>query len=361
MSQLTPEQQQLILDFYFRCGTEEDINRGRDLIAANGEAARLYSGLEETLTELDSLKYEPCPDNLADLTVARLKLAAAARKTALSGGSRLRELLDEESRKPSFPPSQSSQDKKNLGFLRAFFEIGAMAAAVVLVSGLLFPTFSTMRAKSRQVACASNFGKIGSALISYAADNDRNFASVQHTPGTPWWKIGDQGDQNQSNTRYVWQLVRQGYVDGQAFVCPGHKEAQAVEYNQADMKDLLDFPHRRNVSYSFTLMLGPAAGSLQKRRIIMSDLNPVFARIPTEPSIYQKLNEFEKVCLDEQMKKLLSPNHCNRGQNVLFCDGSVDFLTERTYEGDDIFTIRNISEYTGKEMPQDDDDNFVAP
>ena len=91
MGYLKSEDQQLILDFYFRCGDEEDISRGRDLIAANPEAARLYANLEDTLTELDTLKYEPCPENLADLTVARLKLAASAH---LAGTSKLETLLE---------------------------------------------------------------------------------------------------------------------------------------------------------------------------------------------------------------------------------------------------------------------------
>lgn len=359
MSKLTPEQQQLILDFYFRCGSEEDIEHGRDLIASNDEAAHLYSGLEETLTELDHLKYEPCPDNLADLTVARLKLAVSAQKTVSAGNSRLRELLDEERRREP-AVVELKREKRNLGFLRTFLEIGAMAAALVLVSGLLFPTVSSMRARSQQILCGSNFGSIGKALISYASDHERSLGAGAPVAGAPWWKIGYQGDQNQSNTRYVWQLVRQGYVDGQAFVCPGDKKAQALQCCLSDMQALQDFPHRRNISYSFMLMAGSQPGT-QKRMVVMSDLNPVFTRIPTETSIYQKLNEFEKVCLDEQMKKLMSPNHCNRGQNVLFSDGSSEFLKERTYQDDDIYTIRNVDVYTGTETPREADDIFLVP
>lgn len=360
MSKLTPEQQQLILDFYFRCASEEDIRCGRDLIASNPEASRLYSGLEETLVHLDGL-HDPCPDNLAELTLARLKLAASARQTAHSSNMRLRELLDEEHRKTAPADSAKRPDEKNLGFLRTFFEIGAMAAAVVLVSGLLFPTLSSMRDRSKQVTCQANFGKIGQGLIHYADDNNRNFASAKLEPGAPWWKIGYQSPQNQSNTRYVWQLVRLGYVDGKVFVCPGHKEAVPVAYDASTMQTLQDFPCRLNVSYSFMLMSGARTHTLTRRRVIMSDMNPVFARIPTDPSIYQTLNEFEKVCLDEQLKQLMSPNHRNRGQNVLFCDGSVEFLKDRQYQNDDIFTIRNVLEYTGREAPVDADDVFLVP
>ena len=377
MSRLSPDQQQLIMDFYFRCGSEEDINRGRDLIASDSEAARLYAGLEDTLTDLDSLKYEPCPDNLADLTVARLKLAASARKSAqegagssaglAAGGSRLRELLDREHQKdpasaePVLSGTGEKEPRQHAGVLRVFFEFGAMAAAVVLVTGLLFPTLSNMRARSQQVACAANIRAVGDALSLYANDDDHNFASARVAPGSPWWKIGYQSAENQSNTRYVWRLVRQGYVDGKVFVCPGQTGAEPVSYDEGRMKDLQDFPHRRNVSYSFMLMCKTKSGDLQKRKIIMSDLNPVFVRIPTEPSIYQKLNEFEKVCLDEHLKQMLSPNHAKRGQNVLFCDGSVEFLKDRHYDGDDIYTIQDVTEYTGTEAPTVPGDLFLVP
>jgi len=360
MSNLTPEQQQLILDFYFRCASEEDIHRGRDLIASNSEAARLYSGLEETLVHLDGL-HDPCPDNLVELTIARLKLAASARQTVRMGNTRLRELLDEEHRKTIPAGSENRSEGRNLGFLRTFFEIGAMAAAVVLVSGLLFPTLSSMRERGNRIACEANFAAIGRGLTSYADDNNLSFASAKLEPGAPWWKIGYQSPQNQSNTRYVWQLVRLGYLEGQVFVCPGNRDAVPVTYEAKTMRDLQDFPSRRNVSYSFMLMCDSRIGTLQRRRVIMSDMNPVFCRIPTDPSIYQKLNEFEKVCLDEQLKRLMSPNHRNRGQNILFCDGSVEFLRDRRYRGDDIFTIRDVTEYTGREAPVDADDVFLVP
>ena len=77
MTNLTSTQKDIILNFYFRCGSSAEIDRARDLIAANPAAAELYARLGQTLTQLDAVKYGPCPDNLADLTIARLKAAAA--------------------------------------------------------------------------------------------------------------------------------------------------------------------------------------------------------------------------------------------------------------------------------------------
>lgn len=369
MSHLSPEQQQLILDFYFRCGEEEEIAKGRDLIASNPDAAQLYVRLEETLTELNSVKYEPCPDNLADLTVARLKLAARAQKAVASKPSRLAELLDQESQKtfqisppptPSKSSSKPSESRPN--FLKVAFEFAAMAAAIVLISGLLFPAFSSMRNHSRQVACTANLGRIGKAMSAYADDSDGRFASARLQPGDPWYMVGDQNEQARSSTRYVWQIVRLGYVKGEDFICAGDKNAVPLHYDPASMSSLRDFSSPKNVSYSVMLQCSrknPAATG--QRRIIISDMNPVFLRFRSRPDFYNQRDAFEKICLDEDLKKLLSPNHSQKGQNVLFCDGGVEFIETRQYQGDDIYTVRGVEEYTGREVPADENDTFLVP
>ena len=81
MDGLSREQKGLILDFYFHCGNQNSIELGRDLIAGNAKASQLYVDLEETLTGLDNIKYEHCPSNLVELTIARLKTMASSRQT----------------------------------------------------------------------------------------------------------------------------------------------------------------------------------------------------------------------------------------------------------------------------------------
>lgn len=353
---LSKEQQQIILDFYFRCGTDDDIARGRDLIASDVEAARLYDGLESTLTELDSIKYEPCPDNLAELTIAKLKLAASS---CQAGQSNLERLLASEHQKPAFTPAE--QTRKSPVFLRKFYDIMAAAAAVVLIAGVAFPTFASMRAHSQKVACEANMGQVGQAFSSLIRDNER-LTGVKLSAGSPWWKIGDQGSQPQSNTRVAWQLVKQDYVKPETFICVGHKGGRPVTPQQL-LQQLHDFPCRNNISYSFMIIcdnMGSMEG--QSRRIIMSDMNPVFRRIPDcGNKQYAQLNEFEKVLLTDQLKKMSSPNHGTRGQNVLYCDGSVEYVKQRVVNGDDIYTVRGVDTYTGTETPRDKNDVFLVP
>jgi prepilin-type processing-associated H-X9-DG protein len=73
------------------------------------------------------------------------------------------------------------------------------------------------------------------------------------------------------------------------------------------------------------------------------------------------MNEFEKVLLNEQLKQMMSASHRGRGQNVLYCDGSVEFARKRVIDGDDIFTVHGVDTYTGREVPAGDNDTFLAP
>lgn len=364
MNRLSQEQKELILDFYFRCGEQKAIEEGRDLIASNPGAAELYSRLEETLTQLDNVKYEPCPDNLADLTIARLKLAALAMRS--ESDSTLNDLLKQQQHYTAPAASETARSRFQLlktHYFRPAVETLAAAAAILIVAGMLFPSFGAMRQHSRQLACSRNLGQVGASFAGFFNDhNNQQAADMKIKEGSPWWKIGDNGPENQSNTRYVWQLVKQGYVPAEAFICKGRNGEVPAQVTAEQVKALQDFPSRNHVSYSFVLFsdrtFNPAQGG---RKVLAGDLNPVFEKIPCQQSIYQKLNEFEKVLLNEQLRQTMSGNHACRGQNILYTDGSVQFVKTRLINGDDIFTVNGVDTYTGCETPSDTQDVFLAP
>ena len=370
MNKLTQEQQQQILDFYFRCGEHQDIEQGRDLIASSPEAAKLYADLEQSLTELDHVKYEACPDNLVDLTIARLKLAAMSTRTP----STLELLLENERQnlsiqapEPAYvPQTVNPLITAKLNFLRPMFEILAAAASIAVVAGILFPSLGLARDKYRQVACQDNLRTIGAGFTSFANDNHDRLSSVRVKDGSPWWKIGYQGPEIHSNTRYPFALVKDQYVGGKAFVCRGNKNAQALNCQSSDLEQLYDFPSRNNISYSFMLLCDKTGNPLQlRRRIIAGDLNPVFVsvfdKMPCQQNIYQRMSQFDRLMLNQQLMQSLSTNHRGRGQNVLYCDGSVEYIKDRVVNGDDIFTVEGVNAYTGLESPACDTDIFLAP
>ena len=203
MSNLSKEEKEVILDFYFRCGDQERINQGRDLIAGNPEAAQLYANLEDSLRQLDSVKYEPCPENLVELTVAKLKLAASSEQ------ARLESLLAAEQRKTAHIESPAATTSRS--FWRNVAEVAAIAAVVLVIVGVSLPSLLRMR---ETAVCRANQMRIGRAIASYADDNNGTLPAVAMTAGSPWWKVGYQGAENQSNTRHMWLLVKKGYLDG---------------------------------------------------------------------------------------------------------------------------------------------------
>ncbi len=351
MSSLSKEQKDLILDFYFRCGTDEDINRGRDLIAASSEAAVLYSDLEDTLTDLDSIKYEPCPDNLVDVTVARLKLAAASGNTTLDG------LLKEEQEKNIITaPAPNSSGPMWRNYLQVF----AIAATFLIVTSIGYPVFSNMRYKSWQAACVRNMSNVSAGLISFANDNQGQLPYVPLKAGSQWDRVGYQGPENNSNTRHYYLLVKLGYVKPVDFTCPGHKDSISPDLSEKDLSNMNDFLSARAISFSSPLM----CDKLQHRNlsgdvVVMADANPIFRQAPQQTNMrsYQGVG---KIGITEQLAKMMSPNHSGRGQNVLRFDGSVKFIRVRLVNGDDIYLLKGVDEYSGKEVPIQND-IFVVP
>ena len=358
MKKLSQEQQKLILDFYFRCGTQKDIEDGRDLVAAVPGAAKLYAGLENALTGLDHIKHESCPDNLVDLTIARLKLVSAGSKAS---NSRLHQLLKQEQAAPSL----SVKTPVKSSFLRPVFEVLAAAASIALVAGILFPSFGLARTKYRQVACENNMRVLGAGFASFVKDsapNNGGLSDVRVQAGSPWWKIGDQGQQARSNTRYPFMLIKGDYVDGKVFVCKGNKTAKPFVTQAGTIDQLNDFRSHNNISYSFSLFCDNAENPfLCGKKIIASDLNPVFQKIRCEKIMFQGTDEFVKLELNEQLKQNMSANHRGKGQNLLYGDGSVKYTQSRVVDGDDIFTLSGVDVYTGREIPTVTGDIFLVP
>lgn len=224
-----------------------------------------------------------------------------------------------------------------------------------------------MRNAGRKITCQNNLSQVGAAFSTFANDHADQIATARVQAGNPWWKIGDQSTEARSNTRHPWQLIKEGYVTGREFICKGNSGANPIDCDEGQMNSLYDFPCRTNVSYSFMLFCDENADALQKRRkIIASDLNPHFRKISPCQNSCQPQDEFEKVLIDDQLRQIMSANHRGKGQNVLYCDGSVNWLTVRivahnSTKDDDIFTIQGISEYKGCEMPTNENDIFLAP
>ncbi len=343
MTLLSNEQKQLLFDYCIGLTSEKQAAEAESLISSSEEAAEIHSRLKTVLSPLESVESDPCPDELAERTVWRLN------NVARSSQLQLRQLLADE---------QSRQVSAKSRFWRNFGEIAAAAAVILLVVGVSIAPLRFLRHKSWQYRCQAQLGRIWQGMDHYSRDHDGKFPAVATTAGSPWWKVGYQGEENYSNTRHIWLLVKGDYVDAADFMCPGNKKARMVRLEPSEVKNYNDFPDRRYVTYSFRIMYPERKkGHTASQKVLMSDVNPLFENLPQNYS--KPLN----IQLNKALLTLNSINHNRRGQNVLFGDGSVKFVKMRRIgiAADDIFTLKDIRVYQGSEVPSCETDAFLAP
>ena len=343
MSPLNNEQRQLLFDYCIGLTSQKETAEAEALISSNKEAAEIHSRLKAVIAPLDSLEPEPCPDDLVENTILRVN------NLADSSQHQLQQLLASEQTRNVVTKSQLWW---NLG------KIAAAAAVFMLIVGVLVPTLGVARQRYRRQRCQMQMGSIFQGLSNYISDHDDQSPTVATTAGAPWWKVGDQGKENHSNTRHLYLLPKGGYVELSNFVCPGCKGEKLFNLNNSQIKKLKDFPSRRYVTFSFQIRChSTESGKLLYRKVLMADWNPLFEELPKDFSRQFKLH------LNRKLLTLNSINHDRRGQNVLFGDGRVEFLKTR-YIGiakEDIFTLQDTDIYQGCEVPSCETDFFLAP
>lgn len=347
MNPIKDEQKQLIFDYCMGLTSEKEAAEAKSLINSNEEASKIHSNLKATLSPLNCIEPESCPDDLALRTVWRLKNAANASQ------KRLDELLaSEQSREIPYRTLNWSQWGKRL----------AVAAVFMVVGSVLFASFTALtkyaRHNSISKQCQIQQSSIFQGLSNYMADYDGRPPTVSTAEGAPWWKVGYQGNENQSNTRSIYLLVKDGYIQPNAFVCPGAQKGKIIRITPAQIKTYKDFPDRNCVSFSFQITYkGFENNKLQCRKVITSDRNPLFETLPDD------YNKPLSLRLNRELLTVNSNNHSRRGQNVLFGDGRVEFLRTRHVgiSEDDIFTLQDTDIYKGSEVPSRETDFFLAP
>lgn len=349
MNPLTDQQKELIFD-YFMCLTSGEQNQlAESLISSNQQAAELYSKLRIGLSALNNLELESCPEDLVEQTLISIHNISNA------GEQRLQQLIAKE---------QSQTVFNNNRFCVGLCKRLAIAAVFIFAVGCLITTFRVITGYLHQnsliIGCQAQLANIAEGLSNYVADHNGQQPTVATAVGAPWYKVGDQGEENHSNTRNIFQLVKGNYVDLNDFVCPGGKSKNDKIYKvePSQIRDYKDFPDRRCITYSIQVCCREATkGQLLCRKIIIADSNPLFENLPTD------FTEPLKVSLDRNLLTLNSKNHNRHGQNVLFGDGSVEFLKSRYTPilEDDIFTLKDTDIYQGYEIPSHGNDIFLAP
>jgi len=347
MTPLNDRQKQLLFDYSLGLTSENESTEAEALIASSEEAVEVYQSLQRALAPLDSLEVEPCPDDLTDRLFARVEAAPAQ-----AAPSRLQDLLAAE---------QSGRRTIRVPLWRNWTEVLAAAAAIVLFVGILFPAVGRMRGHYQRSQCSANLNSIYGGLRNYVSDHDGLLPAVAMTPGSPWWRVGYQGQENHSNTRQVWLLPKLGYMDPSRFLCSGRPDGRRLSFDGFNIRNFNDFPSRAYMHFSIRIPYpGSNSRGLAGKGVFMADRNPLSEDLPSDPSGLCRLQLCEKVMTSN------SRNHNNRGQNALFYDGSVEFTRTRhpSFSDDDMYILKGMvcgTEVRGCERPVSDLDIFLAP
>jgi len=64
-------------------------------------------------------------------------------------------------------------------------ELLVVIAIIAILAAILFPVFAKAREKARQTSCLSNLRQIGTAILSYAQDNDEQYPFGENYAGAP--------------------------------------------------------------------------------------------------------------------------------------------------------------------------------
>ncbi len=342
MKPLSNEQKHLIFDYNLGLTNEAASAKAEELIFSNEEAAEINFRLKSALSPLEAVEVESCPEELVEQTASRLKELSRA------SHNRLEELLANE---------QSQSVEVQNPFLRNLGKVLTAAAVILFFAGVFFSSTKFVRQKSFQQACQMQLSRIYQGLSNYTIEHNDKLPMVATSQGQPWWKVGYQGNENVSNTRHIWLLVKGGYVKPQEFICPGTSSCQTA-LDLTELRKHNDFPNRNYITYSIRLRCPKTnSNGMTGRKVLMADMNPLFETLPDDYSSELKLK------LDKKLAHLNSINHNRRGQNVLFTDGSVKFIKTRHTDisNDDIFTLRNTEIYKGIEVPSCEADAFLAP
>ncbi len=316
--------EQLLIDFVLgRCdeSAAEDVRRR---LESDSEFALLHEGVSRTFA---ALGLHPAPNPPADLCERALARVTSADRVEVlhtvgaGGGMNLAKF--------------------------SIKELSALAAAAVIVVGILLPSLRQAHRQARRSLCANNVWAVGTALNHYANGSDGDFPSSP--AATEAW-LSRPGCKHTSNSAALFSLVRGGCALPEVFQCPS-----AGGRTFTVSADMTDFPSPQSINYSYQYSLNtpvrrdsPKLAAVAGQMAILADATPVFTGGSFRP---------------EHAGQTVSKNHPDGGQNVLYLDTHVKWATDCLVGvgGDNIWLAEGVSDYTGREKPASPTDTFLLP
>lgn len=319
-----------LLDLHLGHLSEVEQAALRTRMASDPRLAAQNEALVTVFRALRAGQHERMPQDLAARTLTRVRAAGPAPRV-IRPTDALTDAVD-----------GKVERVIRLGSLR---DIVAVAALIVLAVGLGVPGMLHMRDRQQRLGCSWNLAQLGQGVQQYANVFNASlpFAGWSR-PNNSWQPSREPGIVTVPNRQHVYPLLRLEYVrDPRAFVCPSQ---QHVPMPQAEIQRRNDFLEGRNVSYAYQNMAGVRPSVNDNPDLpILADDNPLFADgLPL-------LNARRLGFGDPTTAN--STAHNGAGQNILTLDGRVKWTTTPLsgIDGDNIWVLRDVTNYTGREGP----------
>jgi prepilin-type processing-associated H-X9-DG protein len=232
-------------------------------------------------------------------------------------------------------------------------DLFVITGILALLIAIVVPSIIKVREEAGRQRCPTNLRQIGQAIVLYMNDNKGHFPRTSYKAGAPpvWGTgalsanpfAGKTRPQDNDVTAALFLLIRTQEITPSVFVCPSTdatSDLDSVAANVSKMgSNFTDW--RTNLSYSLSVPYVNLEEDLWKRRFsndaefaLAADLNPGVGDGFDVTSVSESSSS-------ANMCKANSRNHGGAGQNVLFADGHVEFVTNPFCgaKKDNIYTV----------------------
>ena len=319
-----------LLDLHLGHLSEAEQQRLQQRVAVDPALAVQHEALGGVFRALRLNPVEPMPGDLAARTLARVRAAGPAPRVV----------------RPSDSLTEAVEERGNRvirlgGNLR---DIVAIAALIVLAAGLGLPGMFHLRDRQQRLGCSWNLARLGSGLQQYASVFGGSLPFTGWERGSSWQPSNDPRVMTIPNRRHVYPLLRMAFVtDPRVFICPSQ---HCVPMPADEVRQHNDFLESRNLSYAYQNMAGVRPCAKDDPRLpILADENPLFADgVPLFDA--RRLGRMNPATAN-------SLAHGGAGQNILTLRGEVKWATTPLVgiDGDSIWTLDGVNEYSGQEGP----------